>query len=191
MPSRQRILSTLVLALLAAGTWYLAEILYYQEPAPLRPSPGTVDYFSKNLRRTVLDEAGEPAEMLIAETMTHYENDDHTELDHAELTLYQKDGPPWVIRAERAELPGDSDDAFLYGAVLITREPDANGRSVRIETSNVRVQPKRKYAETDDDITVLSPPDSMTGTGAQINFAEELSFMVLANVKRKHDVQSR
>jgi lipopolysaccharide export system protein LptC len=181
-------LTYVILGILALASWWAAEVLMPREPPPPKLEAGKVDYYSKNIRRTLMDETGKPKEMLVAESLTHYENDNHTELRQSELTLYSEGEAPWVIRADLAELPANTDDVFLYGNVVITRGADSSGRTVRIETTNARVQPGRKYAETDDYIQVLSPPDTMTGVGATVSFADELSFTVLSNVKRKHEV---
>lgn len=181
--------SYLLLGVAALGTWWAAELLMPKEEGPGKQAPGKIDYYSKNLRRTVMDEAGKPKELLLAESLVHYENDNHTELTRPIMTLYSKDGPPWVIHADSAVLPGQGDDVFLYGNVLVLRDADKNGRTMRIETPSARVQPKNNYAETDEFIRVLSPPDTMTGTGARINFGDDLSYTVLSNVRRKHEVQ--
>lgn len=191
MPPLRNILGFSLLIAAAAVSWWAADMLLPKEPPPQKLEGGKVDYYSKNIHRTVMDDAGWPREVLVAQTLTHYEHDGHTELQDAEMTLIRKSGPPWVIRADLAELPVDADDIFLYGSVVITRGPDQSGRTVRIETSNARVQPGRNYAETDDYIRVLSPPDYMSGTGAQVSFADDLNFTILADVRRKHEVTDR
>jgi lipopolysaccharide export system protein LptC len=191
MLSRKSLLTYTALGALALGTWWAAEILLPKEEAPGKGAPGKVDYYSRNLRRTVMDEFGKPKELLVAETLVHYENDNHTELTRPVMTLYSKEGPPWVIHADSAVLPGQGDDVFLYGNVLVLRDADKNGRTVRIETTNARVQPKNNYAETDEFIRVLSPPDTMTGTGAKVNFGDNLSYTILSDVRRKHEVQEQ
>lgn len=190
MFSPKNLVTYAVLGVAALGTWWVAELLMPREEAPGKLAPGKVDYYSKNLRRTVMDEAGKPKELLVAEALVHYENDNHTELTRPVMTLYSKDeGLPWVIQADSAVLPGQGDEVFLYGNVLVLRDADKDGRTIRIETTNARVQPNNHYAETDEFIRVLSPPDSMTGVGAKVHFGDDLSYTVLANVRRKHEVQ--
>jgi len=191
MLSRKSLATSALLGAVALGTWWAAEILSPKdEPAP-KLAPGKVDYASKNLRRTVMDEEGRPKELLLAETLTHYEDDNHSELTKLVMTLYVKEGPPWIIIADSAYVPGDGEVIQLNGKVLVLREADKNGRTVRIETTNARVQPTNNFAETDEHITVLSPPDTMTGTGAKVNFGDNLSYTILSDVRRKHEVQTQ
>lgn len=190
MSTTREFLNYVLLVILAITSWWLAEVFFPKEVTVATLTRGQVDYYTKDIHRIVMDERGNPKEELRAVTLTHYVKDDHTELENSELTLLSEQGPPWVIKADTAMLPGKGDDVFLYGNVLITRGPDQSGKTVRIETSNARVQPERKYAETDDFVSVSSPPDTLTGVGAQVYFADDLSFTVLANVRRKHDIQA-
>ncbi|CAL1239575.1 LPS export ABC transporter periplasmic protein LptC [Candidatus Methylocalor cossyra] len=181
-------LSYLVLGLLALGTWWAAEYLTPRDELPAKQVRGRVDYYSKKIRRWVMDETGRPKELLLADTLTHYENDDHSELEKPVMTLYSKQGPPWVIHADSALVPGKGDQIFLYGNVLVLRDADKNGRTMRIETTNARVQPDAKYAETDEFVRVLSPPDTLTGTGGQVWFGDDLKVTIFSQVRRKHEV---
>jgi lipopolysaccharide export system protein LptC len=179
----------LLLGLLALGSWWAAERFGLPIEKGKKLQPGKVDYYSKGLQRTVMDEAGKPKEMLIADELVHYEDENRSELTKPVMTLYTKEGPPWVIHAETATLPGDGKQIFLNGEVLVLRDANRDGRTMRIETRNARVRPDDNYAETDEDIRVISPPDYMTGTGAKLKFGDGIEYTVLANVRRKHEIQ--
>jgi lipopolysaccharide export system protein LptC len=179
----------LLMGLLTLASWWAAERFGPQIEPGKKLEPGKVDYYSKGLRRTVLDELGKPKEMLYAEELMHYEGENRTELTKPVFTLYTKEGPPWVIESETATLPGEGDDILLHGEVLVQRDANKSGRTMRIETTNARVQPENNYAETDEDIRVISPPDYMSGTGAKMKFGDGIQYSVLANVRRKHEIQ--
>ena len=179
----------LLLGLLTLVSWLAAERFGPKMEPGQKLEPGKVDYYSKGLKRTVLDESGKPKEMLYAEELVHYDGENRTELTNPVFTLYTKEGPPWIIHSETATLPGESDEILLHGEVLVERDENKNGRTMRIETTNARVQPKNNYAETDEDIRVISPPDYMSGTGAKLKFGDGIQYSVLANVRRKHEVQ--
>jgi len=175
---------------LMAGSWWLAQQLGPADEQAVKLQPGKVDYYTRGLKRTVMDIDGNPKEYLVTDEMVHYDQEDKAELEAPIMTLYAKDGPPWVIHSETATIPGDSDFIFLNGNVLVLRDANNEGRTMRIETTNVRAQPNQDYAETDEDIRVISPPDYMSGTGATINFGNELKYKILGNVRRKHEVET-
>jgi len=178
-----------VLAVLMASAWLAG--IYGPKPEPVQKMKmGRVDYYARGLRRTVMSAEGKPKEHLVAKEMVHYEEDDTAELSRPVINLFSKEGPPWVIHAETALIPAKSEFVYLNGDVLILREADATGRTVRIETSNVRTKTGQDYAETDEYLGLISPPDYMTGTGATIHFGKELSYRILHDVRRRHDVES-
>lgn len=150
---------------------------------------GEVDYFSINIRRTSLDESGRAKNQLFTPVLTHYKNDNHTELREPVYTMFPKDeNPPWVISSAHGTLRDDG-TMTLDGAVLIQRDTDRSGRAVRVVTSNASVDPHRSYAETAEHVDVFSDPDELSGDGAQVNFGDQLKITILANVRRKHDVR--
>lgn len=186
--SRSRTLGVLVL--LVASGW-LASI-YGPKPEPVQKMKmGRVDYYARGLRRTVMAADGKPKEHLVAKEMVHYEEEDTAELARPVINLFSQDAPPWIIHSETALIPAKSEFIFLNGDVLILRDADKTGRTVRIETSNIRTKTGQDYAETDEYIRIISPPDYMTGTGATIHFGKNLSYQILHDVRRRHDVESQ
>jgi lipopolysaccharide export system protein LptC len=171
-------------------TWWLAGALGPHEAPQKKVKTGRVDYFTKGLRRTVMGEDGNPKEHLVADEMLHYEDEDTAVLFRPVITLFVKQGPPWIINSETAKIPGNSEFIFMNGDVLVEREAHEDSRAIRIETTNVRTIPDKDYAETDEYIRVISPPDYMTGTGATINFGHNLNYRILHDVRRRHDVET-
>ncbi|RYU63259.1 LPS export ABC transporter periplasmic protein LptC [Methylolobus aquaticus] len=177
-----------VLLLIVGGTGWLAQWL--TPPAePIEPKPkGTVDYYAVNLLRTIADEAGKTKNILYAEKLTHYDNDDHSELEKPVLTMFSGDGPPWVVHGEQGTVSSRGSEVFLKGPVLVLRDADRNGRTVRAEASNVKILPDEEYGETDDFVQIVSPPDELSGVGMQAHFGKALKVTVLSSVRRRHDV---
>lgn len=175
------------LAAAVIGSGWIAERL--APPAEPREStpPGQIDYYSRNIHRATSDITGKRVNVLVAERLTHYQNDDHSELERPVLTLFAEDGPPWVIHGERGIVSSKSTDVFLEGPVLVLRDADRNGRTVRAETSNVRIKPDENYGETEDFVEIISPPDELSGIGMQVHFGKALRVTVLSSVRRKHE----
>lgn len=185
MPNFKSIATYLLLTLLALATWWSAQLFIPKEESKPKPTVGKVDYYSRDIRRTVMDEAGHPKELLLAESLIHYEDDNHTELRQPVLTLYDKNGgAPWIIHAESALLPGEGETIYLQGEVLVEREAAPGVRPIRIETREARVQPDNNYAETDEALRVVSEGETLDGVGGQVWFGDDLKFNILADVRR-------
>ncbi len=185
---RQRnLLFSILLLLLAGGSWWLAE-LAIQEERKLRPKPHTPDYFVENFTNTQMDLMGKPLRHLQADQMNHYPDDDSTELVQPHMTTYDKTHPPWHIRSETGWLSGDGEMLLLQGSVKIDRSASDSVRPIHITTSNLRVQPNHNYAETDEWVTALSAESRLKATGMQVWLAKPVRIKLLANVRGRHEV---
>jgi lipopolysaccharide export system protein LptC len=176
----------LLLVLLAAGSWWLADQLTPKDEKVAKLDNSPVDYYSKNLHRTVLTPEGRVKEALFTEQMTHYKDDGRTEMEKPVMTLYQQQGEPWVIHAESAISEAEGKNVLMRGKVLITRK-DNKGEEMKIVTSNVTYQPDLNYAETAEHILMLTRDDATSAMGAKVHFEPALSVKLLADVRRKHE----
>jgi lipopolysaccharide export system protein LptC len=186
MLNPRAIANNLLLLLLAGGTWWLAENLTPKDTVEAKVDTSQIDYYSKNIHRTVLNPDGKPKEVLFAELMTHYKDDNRTAMDKPVMTLYKKGGEPWVIHAEKGTSLAGGNAVLLHGKVLITRKND-KGEEMKIYTSNVKYTPDKEYAETADRLLMVSKDDTTSGTGAQVYFEPVLKINLLADVRRKHE----
>ncbi len=186
MPNPRNFTLPLILILLAGGSWWLAETLAPSAETGLKTDNSQIDYYSKDIHRTVLTPEGTVKEVLFAELMTHYKDDDRTEMDKPVMTLHKKDGEPWIIHSETGTSMAAGKAVLLHGKVLITRK-DKNGDEMKIYTSNVKYTPDQDYAETAEHVLMLSKDDTTDGTGAQVYFEPVLKINLLADVRRKHE----
>lgn len=188
MPTARNLSIYLFLGLLAVASFWLAEQLTPKEENGARRERSVVDYYSKGIKRTVLSTEGKPTQTLFADTMTHYQNDDRTEMEKPEMTLYQEGKSPWVIHSETATALSGGTAVLLNGDVLITRKTE-DGETIRIITRNVKYDPKAEYAETAEDVVIHAPSDETHATGMKVHFKPQLNFNLLADVRRKHEVR--
>jgi len=188
MLSARNVLAYLALGLLAGASFWLAEKLTPDEDDGARRERSLVDYYSKGIKRTVLTAEGKPSQVLVAATMTHYQDDDRTEMDKPEMTLYQEGKPPWVIQSETATSLSGGGTVLLNGEVLMKRET-GDGETIQIITRNVKYDPKAEYAETAEDVIIRAPQDETHATGMQIHFKPQMNFTLLSDVRRKHEMR--
>ena len=78
---------------------------------------------------------------------------------------------------------------LLQGKVNIDRSAAPGIRPMHIITSDLRVQPKNNYAETDADARANSRDDWIESTGMQIWFAERIRVKLLAKVRGRYELE--
>jgi lipopolysaccharide export system protein LptC len=178
----------LLLVLLAAGSWWIAERLAPLDEKPQARDFGPVDYYSNGLRRTALDETGAPKETLVAKFMAHYKKGDRSEMEKPVMTLFKKGEKPWIVASETGASLAGGETLLLNGAVEIARENE-RGEKLRILTRDVKYLPDRDYAETAKPVRMFAPQDETSGVGAQIHFEPTLHIKLLADVRRKHEMR--
>jgi len=174
----------LVLVIAAAVSWWLAQP-EEKVPASVSKTGGDrqIDYYIRGLDVTRMTEAGVPAHRLRTPQLRHFTDDETSELEQPHLTVYQADAPPWEVDSETAWVSPDGTLILLQGDVLITREGDADDRPMRIVTSNLRVQPEQDYAETDEQVRVISETDWVDSIGMQAWMRPPSRLKFLSQVK--------
>jgi lipopolysaccharide export system protein LptC len=183
MPPRLRILLVLVMVLAAVVSWRLVQEEKPPSQGITKSGPREIDYYVTGLDVTRMTTAGRPAHRLRAVNLQHYTDDDTTELQQPRLTVYQADGPPWEVDAERAWMSADGSLVLLSGEVLIEREGDVSNRPMRIVTRDLRVQPSEDYAETDEKVRVESESDWLDAVGMQAWLRPPSRLKFLSQVK--------
>jgi len=174
----------LALGAAAALSWWLAREGDERLAPPVEQrGPRAVDYHVTGFDVTRMTAEGSPAHRLRAQYMQHFIDDDTTELQQPHLTVYQGEGPPWEVDAERAWLSADGSLLLLQGEVLIERAGDADNRPIRITTRDLRVQPRQDYAETDEKVRVDSDTDWIDAVGMQAWMRPPSRLKFLSQVK--------
>lgn len=186
-----RSLPTYLLVLVLAGlSWWLVEVFRVDDQlnTEVEAAKHSADYFSKGYRRKDLDENGQLKSELSAVSMLHYSDDGITHIDKPSLTLYNADNqvPPWVVKSDFGVLSADGKNLLLKGKVFIDRAQATGVRQIKIITSNLRVQPKISYAESDDKAELISPPNHTEGEGIQITFKKPIYIKLLSKVKSRY-----
>ncbi len=172
----------LLLLLFAVFSWWLLQRSRPEEQHKAVP-PHSADYFSTGYTKIEMNLQGKPGNKLVAEKMTHYGDDNTTELERPVMTFYKMDAPAWVIMSETGLRSADGRMLYLYGKVFFERFAETGAQELRVNTSNVRVKPAEKYAETDEWGEIITSSDWVSGTGMQIFFADPVHLRLLSNVR--------
>ncbi len=175
-------LSTIILALLVALTWWL---YYTTTPDIITPvsTQNTPDYYLENFTATAMDSTGHPKYRLSAKLMQHFPQDDNSKLTQPHLIVYNPEKPPWHIYAQTGWVSSDGELILLLGDTLIQRKGTDTIAPVTIMTKDLRIQPEDNYIETEEFIKILSNENQVTATGMQGFYRPFLQIQLLSNVR--------
>lgn len=175
-----------VLLILAGGSLWLAQDTKVAEPE-YQSVEHTPDYYLEGVDATQMNPDGSPSQRLLADRMTHYPDDDSTEVKVPNLTIYDSTRPPWRIRSNTGWLSGDGEVLLLQGEVKIDRSAARGVRPLHITTRDLRVQPRDNYLETDAPVDSRSEKSRIHAIGMQAWFNKPIRIKLLANVRGHYE----
>ncbi len=132
-----------------------------------------------------MNQQGQPYYQLTAESMIHYPEDDHSDLEKPDIIFFRKDEPPWHIAAEKGKVYQQGELVKLLGKVIIKRPPSTANEPVTITTYNLTVRPRDEYAETDESVHMTGNATNLKSIGMKA-FLKEGRIRLLNEVKGVH-----
>ncbi|MBT4765939.1 MAG: LPS export ABC transporter periplasmic protein LptC [Methylococcales bacterium] len=178
-----------VLLFITLSSWWLLEQQQSEEVVPIKLEGHSADYFSEGYKKVEMDGMGNPVSILEAKTLTHFKDDQTTELAQCKITFFNSDGSSWIIQADAGVLWANGNDLFLNGVVHINRAPVEGVRPVQINTSDLKVKLDQSYAETDNWAEIITPPDRTEGTGLQMIYSKPIQLELMHTVKGRYEMQ--
>ncbi|MCU7958410.1 MAG: LPS export ABC transporter periplasmic protein LptC [gamma proteobacterium symbiont of Bathyaustriella thionipta] len=175
----------LLALLLAAVSWWGLQSTS-EDLQPLRRDGHEAAFFIKDFAITALDEEGRPRHKLSAAKLEQFMDDDTTELTSPLLTVYDEGRPPWVVRSTSGWMSKQGELVLLKGDVLITRAASAAARGMKIVTRDMRLYPKKDYAEGDEKVRLSSNKDWLISNGFQLWFKKPMRLKLLKNVRGRY-----
>lgn len=180
------LLSALSFVALGALSFWLWQYLDEDAASTQPKQPHEPDYYIEDMVRNTLDETGAVANVLYADLVTHYPDDDSTELSNPRMEIYNGATDPWYVIAESGWVSSGNEVVLLHGEVEIWRLDEAGVRKFEVLTTELRVLPKEQYAETDDPATITSATTITKTIGMRANFAHD-RLELLKQVKTRHE----
>jgi len=179
----------LYLAVIALISWWLVRSTGLDQIGRAIVPAHSPDYFSKGYTKWEMNELGRLKSKLLADELIHYTDDGTTHLDNPLMFFYNEKTPPWVVKSETGILSADGKDLLLNGKVTVDRAKAEGVRELKINTSNLKVNPETSHAETVEWAELISPPNWTTGTGMKMVFSEPIYLELLSNVKGKYETK--
>jgi lipopolysaccharide export system protein LptC len=179
------LLPIMLMLLLAALTLWLRITM----EAPGNSSNGQQrhdpDAIIDNFTVTRLNEQGAPQYTLTATRMTHFTDDDSTELA-APQVVKRGEGPAVTITAERGTVTRDGAEAYFHGNVLVVRAATAEREELQVRTDYLHVLAEQNIARTDRAVTITEGRSVLSGVGMEFD-EKARQFALFSQVKGRFD----
>lgn len=148
---RQRgafVLSLALLAGLAAGSWWLAELARLGDTAS-RKLAHEPDYFVERFTITRMDDQGVGQYKLVSSRMLHYADDNSTHLTAPVLTSIKPNQPRVTIHADTGIITDEAEQVRFIDNVVLNRAASRNTQALVVRTQELLVLPEKDIARSD------------------------------------------
>ena len=161
-PSGAALFPTLVLALLAALTFWL-ERATEAPPVAVDRVAHEPDYFVAGLRYRHYDGAGDLRQTLHASRLEHFRDDDTTAVAGPQV-IYVAEGTI-IASAENGTIDGDGSHVRLLDKVRVVHTPRGPGAETVITTSELDAYPEERRLHTRAPVRITQAGSLVTGVG--------------------------
>ncbi len=179
----------LLLAVLGAAlfsTWLLETVEEELTP-PERARAPRPDYTLETFTATVMDASGRAAWRLTALELEHFPFEHRLYLQALSLDVFRPPAPPWRARARRGRVHTRTRVIDLRGDVVVTRG-GSGAVPVELKTPALTVDPRRRTARTDAEVTITHPRGRVEAVGLRADMNTGV-LKLLAEVRGTYHVR--
>ena len=178
--------ATLAFLVLFAGlTFWLDRVVQPAGPRLDGSGRHEPDYIVDNFNALKLDLAGQPQFTLAAVKMTHFPDDQTTELERPHFISFRANTPPTHMYAQRGSITEDGVHAYLYDKVRLVREARGKHSEMTVNTSYLHVIPDKSYVETDKPVVIQDANTLINAVGLELD-KEKHQLKLLSRVKARY-----
>jgi lipopolysaccharide export system protein LptC len=152
----------IVAGLVLATTW-LGQLAEAPRARGNGPVGHVADYFVEDFSATAYDTGGAPRYRLNAVRMTHYLDDDSTELLAPRFSREGEGMARVVVRSLRALVSSDGEKVHFLGDVRMMHERLAGGVPMELSTDSLWVEPDQNRMATDRPVVVQDGRGELRG----------------------------
>lgn len=153
---------------LALVSWWLNDLARLPQIADNRGFTHDPDAIADEFRVLSFDLKGQPQSQLTARHMSHYMDDDTTELVEPRVELYDP-GRMAKVRSRRAVIGSSGDNIYLLNQVHVDQNLPAPQRPITLDTEYLQVTPQAKLMITDRAIVMRQGRAVVTAGGLYLD----------------------
>jgi lipopolysaccharide export system protein LptC len=159
----------ILLALLAALTFWLDRKV---QPLGRGTDPSTrhdPDFIIEGFAAVQMNPDGSRRYSLSAHRMTHYPDDDSTQLEEPRLVYYDYERAPVTVRSETADATQGGEDVYFRGDVQVVRSAYENNPELGLFTTYLHVIPDKDFAQTDKPVRIVEGKSTASAVGLEFD----------------------
>ena len=183
MTIKKTLISMVLLLIIASSIWMIHVIhgSYQQPQAPIK-APNS---FMTGATYTRTNSQGQIIDRLTTSELQHFNHGNLSLLTRPHLIIYDPPQLPWVITADRGVSKHQAKEIILQGHVIIEQQQLTGGKTV-IKTTSLTIFPARKYAQTDQAVTITQP-DSVIHSQGLIASLTSGNIRLITHVRGEYD----
>lgn len=143
------------------------------------------DYWVENFTASRMGPDGVPKHVLTAGRMTHYPDDDSTDLVRPRLTNFPVGVPPTHIQAQAGKVSSNGEQVWLTDQVKVTREAGRGASELTVTTNYLHVIPDKNFVQTDREVVMHNADTDVSATGMELDGKTRI-IKFLSRVKGQH-----
>lgn len=166
-PSGAALLPLVLVGVLAGLTFWLDKATSGQEQAARANKRHDPDFYVEKFNVQRYDATGQLINSLVADKMTHYPDDDTTDVINPDLNIY-RDGHPMHITAKQAHMTQDGKEVTMKGNVRLLR-PAGERPALLLETETMTAYSDDQRAHSNAPVKITQGSTVIHGGGVDYN----------------------
>ena len=165
-----------LVALLTALTFWLERAVNPEDPAHKALKRHDPDYIVSQIEARHFDTTGALKQSMLAESITHYPDDDSSLIAKPQLTYYLESGSTKLL-ANTAQITRDNKQVFLRGDVHLIKPPRPDHGAIVMQTEAMTVFPDEDIAQSDVRVTISQEESVVSGDSIHYNGRTSIAIL--------------
>lgn len=165
-----------LVALLATLTFWLERAVNPEDPVHKAQKRHDPDSIGSQINVRHFDMSGELKQVLMADTMTHYPDDDSVWIVNPQLNYY-RDKQTTQLFANTAQVSHDNKRIFLSGNVRLINQPPEHRLATILKTEALTVLPDDDIAQGDSRATIFHGDNVVSGDSIRYDGKNNITIL--------------
>ena len=149
-----------------------------------KPPAELPDTYVNQANITTYGVNGNPKYRIKSTQFIHFPGYKDAEVLNPLIFVFQEQGSPWKIRAQKGWVTPDGEQLRLQENVVISRQASKFNQFSQLESEHLSVWPKQEYAESDKAVKITTDETIVTAVGLEADLYQQ-QYHLLSQVKVK------